>query len=210
MLLSAECYRDLYLDGKDEATVLDEIKKLHKEVKRLKYKMESPSYPFEEHPFPSERDQLTACRNYLSEAYASLTALGLVPERTEEEILGEEFNQNAAFVRKVSLAIGTYLDYCYELRFYENEATLCRIANGIKSVEVSLDKDKAIDTLLDMHIGEWRDSYLQEHYGSSFSEPTRWRLLIEFSNGHTPRFHEGSGVFPYNFDKIKRLLGVEE
>ena len=162
--------------------------------------------PFETHPFPSESDQLTACRSYLSEAYESLKLSGIPIEPTEEELLEENFEENASAIRKVSLAIGTYLDRCYELRIYDEEARLCRIADGIKSVEVSLDKDKALRTLLDMHIGEWRDTYLPEHYGSSFSEPTRWRLLIEFSNGHAPRFFEGVGVFPYNFEKIKKLL----
>ncbi len=210
MLLNAECYRDLYLDGKDEATVLDEIKKLRKEISRLKHKMESPSYPFEEHPFPSERDQLSACRNYLKEAYESLTRLGITPTFTEEETMSMDFIENASKIRKVSLAIGTYLDHCYELIIYDSEATLCKISNGVKSVEVSLDREKVISTLIDMRIGEWRDSYLPEHYGASFSEPTRWRLLIEFTDSHAPRFFDGAGVFPHNFERIKRLLGVEE
>ena len=210
MLLSAECYRDLYLDGKDVTTVLAEIKNLQKEISRLKYKMESPSYPFEEHSFPSEKDQLSACRNYLKEAYESLIRLGITPVFTEEEAMSMDFIENASKIRKVSLAIGTYLDHCYELRIYDGEAKLCKISDGVKSAEVTLDSEKVIGTLTDMYIGEWRDSYLPEHYGASFSEPTRWRLLIEFTDSHAPRFFEGAGVFPHNFERIKKLLGVEE
>ncbi|MBQ7332996.1 MAG: hypothetical protein IJW38_01435 [Clostridia bacterium] len=210
MLLSAETYRDMYLEGKDESSVKEEAVKLRREIARLKYKMESPSYPFETHPFPSEYDQLSACRSYLNEANERLLALGVTPEYSEEELLNRDFSNNADCIRKVSLAIGTYLDHCYELRIYDSEATLCRISGGNKSVEVSLDREKVISSLLTLNMGEWRDSYLPEHYGSSFSEPVRWRLLIEFSNSFAPRFYEGVGVFPYNFDKLKRLLGVED
>ncbi len=210
MLLSAEYYRDIYLDGKDEQTVKEEIKKLRREIERLKYKMESPSYPYETHPFPTESDQLSACKKYLNEAYDALSALGIAPELSEDELTAREFFENIPHVRKISLSIGIYLDSFYEVRIYQDRACLNRVARGVESVEITLDREKLLSSVAELDIGEWRDCYLPEHYGSNFSEPVRWRLLVEYNEGIAPKFYEGNGVFPYNFSGLTSLIGVEE
>ncbi len=200
----------MYLDGKDEACVRDEIKKLKGEIERLKYKMESPSYPYEAHSFPSEADQLAACRGYLAEACDALARLGGEIEMSEAEIIAADFRKNVPAIRKISLSIGIYLDSFYEVRVYADDARLTRNVHGIDSVEISLDKAKFLAGISELDMGEWRDGYLPEHYGSSFSEPVRWRLLVEFNDGIVPRFFEGNGVFPHNFADLTRLLGVDE
>ncbi len=210
MLLSKEYYRDIYLDGKDVQTVRDEIKKLKSEIERLKYKMESPSYPYETHPFPSELDQLHACRGYLAEARAALLSLGGEDELSEAELLSRDFSDNLQMIRKISLSIGIYLDSFYEVRVYPDRAVLTRVSRGVESVEISLDRDAFLSDVAELDIGQWRDCYLPEHYGSGFSEPIRWRLLVEYNDGIAPRFYEGNGIFPYDFSALAKLLGVEE
>ena len=210
MLISKDIYRDMYLDGKDAQTVRGEIKKLKSEIERLKYKMESPSYPYETHPFPTERDQLGACVGYLSEARRALVSLGEEDELTDAEIIARDFFNNLDSIRKISLTIGTYLDSFYEVRVYPDRAVLTRVARGIESVEISLDRANFLKEISDLDIGMWRDCYLPEQYGTGFSEPLRWRLLVEYNDGIAPRFYEGNGVFPHDFSQLCRLLGVDE
>jgi len=210
MLLGKDIYRDMYLDGKDAQAVRGEIKKLKSEIERLKYKMESPSYPYETHPFPTERDQLGACVGYLSEAREALSLLGEEDELTDTELMAKDFANNLQSIRKISLTIGIYLDSFYEVRLYPDRALLTRVCRGIESVEISLDRANFLKEISALDIGAWRDCYLPEHYGTGFSEPVRWRLLVEYNDGIAPRFYEGNGVFPHDFSGLCRLLGVDE
>lgn len=38
---------------------------------------------------------------------------------------------------------------------------------------------------------------------------TQWELTIEFYDEHKPFKTGGSNAYPYNFDALKELLGVE-
>ena len=48
MLISAECYYDLYIKGKEKEVIVGEISTLRNEMARLKQKLESPYYEYEE------------------------------------------------------------------------------------------------------------------------------------------------------------------
>ena len=60
-----------------------------------------------------------------------------------------------------------------------------------------------------MHIGEWRTSYTLERFGYHVCDGTQWELEIYFSKGHKPVKIYGDNAYPYNFDVLQELLGIE-
>ena len=47
------------------------------------------------------------------------------------------------------------------------------------------------------------------HYYLDIYNGTQWELTIEFSDGHKPFKTGGSNAYPYNFNAIQELLGIE-
>ena len=39
---------------------------------------------------------------------------------------------------------------------------------------------------------------------------TQWELEFEYNNGHKPVRFNGDNSYPYNFDKLKMLFGIND
>ena len=54
-----------------------------------------------------------------------------------------------------------------------------------------------------LYLGEWRASYKNYAILDGF----QWRLRLAFADGGEETF-EGSNAYPYNFNDLKRIFGV--
>ena len=72
-----------------------------------------------------------------------------------------------------------------------------------------LTKEEFLDGIRELHIGEWRARYDPSRFGYAVLDGTQWELEIYFSDGHMPVKIHGSNSYPYNFNKLKELLGID-
>ena len=71
-------------------------------------------------------------------------------------------------------------------------------------------KEDFLDGIRKLHLGEWRTSYWPERFGCTILDGTQWQLTINFSNGHKPLKSYGSNAYPYNYNELLELLGIDQ
>ena len=71
-------------------------------------------------------------------------------------------------------------------------------------------KSSFISKLKELHIGEWRNEYSTERFGYSLMDGTQWSLTIEYTNNEKPIKFYGSNSYPYNFEELLELFGINE
>lgn len=203
MLISAECYRDMYLKNESEEFILGEVSTLLTEIKRLKYKMESPYYEYEEHPYPAEREQLVACRGYLEEAREELNSRGI--DLAIFDIFSEEekMRQRLNSLKKITVNIGD--SECYSASENGGKIDIETYKDGKKCIYVS-EKEEFLHKLFDIRISEWRAIYLPKDYGCVEPFPVAWEVSIEFDGIETPMNFSGISVYPHNFTSFIELF----
>lgn len=212
MYISVDCYYDIYLKGKDKKAVLEEIEKLRAQIARIKLKMESPSYSVEINPYSTDASDIAQYREYLHTAVSVMKSSFSIPCKdilTESEVADIEFNKNVDNISSVILTMGRYMQYRYELSLSEHTAVLKTEHLNSEVSEKDVDIADARDMLRELHLGEWKEKYTSDCYGYSLSEPTLWKLRVEFRNGIKPFYSEGVGIFPHNFNLLCRLMGVD-
>ena len=209
MLLSPERYKETYLLGKDADGVKREIDALRRGIANLKHKIESPSFVLDETGRAGYEAELSAAREYLSAAKAALYELCAESYESEEESAARFINERLSSVRAVDLTIGVYLTMRHTLTIAGDEAVLRVSELHGDNVEVRMESERVIEAISALCLGEWRDAYLPEQYGCFMSEPERWHVRIEFSDGGAPLFYDGVGVYPYNFKAFCHVMGVE-
>ena len=70
-------------------------------------------------------------------------------------------------------------------------------------------KQAFLDGLQDLHIGEWRKNYNLKRFGYMVCDGTQWELEIHYSNGKKSSVIYGDNAYPYNFDKLQELFGID-
>ena len=209
MLITPECYRDTYLKGKDAEGVRMEIDALRKGIENLKKRMESPAAVFDESARPGPDAELASAREYLAVAKKTFFALTAKTCESEEEMAAEFINERLESVREIDLTIGDYLSMRYSLSVGAQESTLKVSELHGDELEVKMETAHVLEALRSLRIGEWRDTYLPEHYGCSMADAEKWHVRIEMNDGGAPLFFDGIGVYPYNFKAFCHLMGVE-
>ena len=210
MYISVENYKEMYLNGKDAAAVAEEIQKIRRQIARAKEKLESPANVYDSYANESETSVIDIYKGYLNAALGHLSALtGLPCELTEEEKASLIFDSTVDDISCITLTAGRYLQDKYELTFNGDVAEICELHLGDDSVCRGIDLSHARKTVKALHIGEWKETYTPEQYGCTLNEPTKWQLRIDYRSGSAPRFYDGFGIFPYNFDVLARLLGAD-
>lgn len=71
-------------------------------------------------------------------------------------------------------------------------------------------KETFMDALKGLHIGEWRRRYSTERFGYVVCDGTQWELEFEYNNGQRPVRFNGDNSYPYNFDQLKTLFGIDD
>jgi hypothetical protein len=214
MMISPESYYEEYLKGKNEKQIMTAIRGLKQKIGRLKNIMESPDYGNEAIIIPSESTRLWCTRLYLDRAKQALADVGgtYVPSKAEQKV--ELFDVSVPAISKVVFGIGGF--FCgYETRtvtVYEEHihfdveySLILKPSNLPDGLDYLCDKDEFLDGIREFHVGEWRTNYMNPYV----LDGTQWNLTIEFSDEHKPFKTGGSNAYPYNFDALKELLGVE-
>ena len=208
MLISAAQYHEMYIKNKDVEKIVKEVAELRRGIAGLKRRIESPSYYSEEHMAISEIDQVDASREYLATAIAELERLGAY-EPCEEELVCRYVESSNPDIRRIVLTIGVHFERKYDIDISGENGRLTVSKLHESEVEYPIEKDRVMRVIEELHMGEWRDTYLPEHYGCSLSEPEKWQLRIEYSSGRAPRFYDGAGVYPYNFSRLAEIMKYE-
>lgn len=217
MMISPEGYYEEYLKGKDAAQIMTAIRGLKKEMGRLKNTMEHPDYNTKVAMCPNEDTQLWCTRLYLERAKEALTAAGGKYTPSQSDLKADAFDASISAISKLTLSIGgffggheirtvTVADGAVKLlkghRFYPDE--MIEVPQDIWPLET----EDFLTGVRELHIGEWRRRYDLRRFGYIVLDGTQWELTIEFSDGQKKVTINGDNAYPYNFHKLRELLGM--
>ncbi|GAB6107999.1 hypothetical protein [Fusibacter bizertensis] len=217
MMISPEGYYEEYLKGKSKEQILSTIRGLKNEIGCLKNTMENPHYGQEPCIRPSEDTRIYWTREYLDRAKLAYAEAGGTYTMSKSEEKAAEFDSNITFISKITFSIGGFfggyrgyvVELSDELRAYtkllDDEEPLFLLDEDDEPFIIST----FASALADLHIGEWRRSYSTKRFGYMVCDGTQWDLEIEFNNGHKPVKYNGDNSYPYNFDKLTMLFGIE-
>ena len=209
-MISQNYYEEMYLKGKDAATVEREIRHLRAEIARRKQRMESPATSFEERRFPSSGVNVAMCREYLNSALRYLCEInGGIDIRSEEEKASDVIESLNGEIKSITLNVGKNPEKVYSVRVSEASAHLTVCAGGNTVSETELDRFGVMEVIDGLRMSEWKAEYTPEQYGCVLNLPTEWKLTIEYNGATASREYKGRGVTPYNFDILARLMGAE-
>ena len=147
------------------------------------------------------------------------TETGGIYTLSKSEEKAVDFDINMDSISKINFSIGGffggYRGYVVELsdelraytKLWEDEKPI--ILLDVDNEQI-FTKATFISMLADIHIGEWRRSYSTKRFGYMVCDGTQWELEFEFSNGHKPLRFNGDNAYPYNFDKLKMLFGIDD
>lgn len=219
MMISPEVYYEEQLKGKTKEQIISAIRGLKQEIGRLKNIMESPDYGQELIVHPSEDVRLHWTREYLEKAKQAYAEAGGIYTFSKSEEKADDFDLNMDFICKITFGIGGffggYRSYIVEIlhglkaytRLWEHEESLILFDN---ENEEPFTRDTFLAALADLHIGEWRRRYSTQRFGYTLCDGTQWELEFEYNNGHKPVRFDGDNSYPYNFNKLKILFGIDD
>lgn len=219
MMISPESYYDEYLKGKTQEQILSTIRGLKQEMGRLKNTLENESLREQQIVSPSEETRIQCTREYLQRAKLVYSEAGGKYKLSKAEEAAAEFETNLNAINKITLDIGGYFGgYCkyiveltdvlsaYKIPWEDKEPFDLMNTNENQTFA----KSDYLSALSELHIGEWRRRYSTERFGYYVLDGTHWALDFEYNNGHKSIRFSGDNSYPYNFEKLKLLFGIEE
>ncbi len=216
MMISSESFYEEYIKGKSEKQILSTIRGLKNRIGHLKNTIEHPEYVCTMHP--DERTQLWCNRLYLERAILALKEIGGTYIPSKAELYAAEFDENIPHICKLVFSIGGYFGGCETRTYFLNEEHLRMKIDRVQVFETAcpeiepdypISKEEMLEGLLSLHVGEWRKAYLPKRFGYAVFDGTQWELEIYYSNGRKPVKFYGSNSYPYNFNELTELLGVD-
>lgn len=219
MMISPESYFELYLKGKSEKEILSAIRGLKNQIGHLKNTMEHPDYGNAPLVHPTEAVRIWCTRLYLERAKQALLEMGVSYTPSQAEVKAKQFQDNIDYISKVRFEYGGYFGG-YEfytitvdeahIHFNLEHSLYEKPTNLPVTTDYPMSKDDFLDGLRELYIGEWRPSYRTERFGYVVLDGTQWSLQFEYNNGIKPISYYGSTSYPYNFDKLKALFGIDD
>ena len=218
MMISPNTYYEEFLKGKTAEEIMTAIRGLKQEIGHLKNTMEHPEYRRKPLIHPSEEVRLSYNRMYLERAKEALIEVGGTYKPSQAELKAAAFDESIPAICKVVFSIGGVFDFGEIRTYILDEEHLymdvdCFPFLKPSNLEIKQDdpltKEEFLDGIKELHIGEWRAHYEPSRFGYEVLDGTHWELEIYFSNGHMPVKIYGSNSYPYNFNKLKELLGIE-
>lgn len=220
MMISPEAYYEFQLKGKDAAAIKTAIRSLKRDISRLKNVMEHPDY--QPTIMPKEDTRIWCDRLNLERAKEALRELGEEYTPTKAEFKALQFDESIPEISSISLEIGGYFSgyQIYKLTVAEN--AIQRSVEGMLHHPIDeqtgqsnlgdledLSVEDFREALADLHIGEWRKRYDTERFGFGVLDGTQWELKIEYNGARKTLEFFGSNAYPYNFEQVKDLFGVD-
>lgn len=196
--------------GKLDLMTRDELKKeigaVRRRLYRLRKKMEHPDYKNrEEWIEPSDLTVYSVYREYLSHVIIRFISLGGEYRLGRKEKSDNAFNEKIEEIEQIIFERGAYCEfwetYCIDLSGKEVRAFFDD--GRIESPLYWNDKATFLKKLYDLHIGEWK-----REYRSLCCDGETWQLTFYYKDD-TKREYFGHLAYPYNYDKLLDLLGVE-
>lgn len=218
MMISPEGYYEFYLKGKTQEQIKSVIRGLKNEVGHLKNVMEHPDYGKEVIMKPSESTRLWYTRLYLQRAKEALVEAGGIYTPSQAELKAKDFEENIQHISKVIFSIGgfhggyeTYtIDLMGEhLQMDAEHSLMLKPSNFFVESDYPMTKEEFLTKIHELHIGEWRRSYTIQRFGYTVCDGTQWELEIYFSNMYKPVKIYGDNAYPYNFDELQKLFGID-
>ena len=219
MMISPEGYYEEYLKGKSKEQILSAIRGLKQEIGYLKNSMENPHYGQEPGMRPSEDTRIHWTREYLDRAKLAYAEAGGTYTMSKSEEKATDFDSNIAFISKITFSIGGFFGgyRSYVVEISDNLKAYTKLWENVEPLALlDTDNDETftkatfISALADLYIGEWRGSYSTQRFGYMVCDGTQWELEFEYNNGHKPVRFNGDNSYPYNFDKLKMLFGIND
>ena len=219
MMISPEGYYEEYLKGKTIEQIMTSIRGLKQELGRLKNSMESPHHGVKPIMHPNEDTRLHWTREYLELAKQAYAEAGGTYTLSKSEEKAADFDANMDAICKITFSIGGffggYRSYVVELsdrlkaytKLWDDEEPLLLLDDDNGE---PFTKGTFIAAIIDLHIGEWHRRYSTKRFGYTVCDGTQWELEIEYSNGHKPVMFDGDNSYPYNFDKLQMIFGIDE
>ena len=219
MMISPEGYYEENLKGKPKDQIMSAIRGLKQHIGLLKNTMESPDYGQEAIVHPSEDTRIHWTREYLERAKLAYNQAGGNYTLSKSEEMAADFDSNMDSICKIIFSIGGffggYRGYVVELsdevkaytKLWEDEEPLSLLDTDN---DETFTKATFIASIADLHIGEWRRRYSTQRFGYTVCDGTQWELEFEYNNGHKPVMFDGDNSYPYNFDKLQMIFGIDE
>ena len=219
MMISPEGYYEENLKGKTKDQIMSAIRGLKQEIGLLKNTMESPDYGQEAIVHPSEDTRIHWTREYLERAKLAYNQAGGNYTLSKLEEMAADFDSNMDSICKIIFSIGGFFggnrSYAVELsdevkaytKLWEDEEPLSLLDTDN---DETFTKATFIASIADLHIGEWRRRYSTQRFGYTVCDGTQWELEFEYNNGHKPVRFDGDNSYPYNFDRLKMLFGIDD
>lgn len=219
MMISPETYYEEYLKGKTKEQILSTILGLKQELGRLKNTLENESLREVHIVEPSVETRIQCTREYLQRARLAYFEAGGQYKLSKSEETAADFEANLYAINKITLDIGGYFGgYCkYIIEMMDGLNAYKMLWKDKEPFDLinmnenhPFTKSDYLSALSELHIGEWRRRYSTERFGYYVLDGTHWSLEIEYNNGHKSISFSGNNSYPYNFEKLKLLFGIEE
>lgn len=205
------CPESYYAEVKDKSPekMEKEIRKLKRSIARLKKDIENPEGE-PDNVCPSRSTRLYWSREYLKMAKRALSETGGEYHETKEEQRAQQFLENLPSLRRMELEICNFMswdEYVIEIDgdtvkyFPELESLLVE-----EQVET---REELLNRLRDVHLEEWKKTYSPKPYGMYILDGTQWCLKLEYGDGVRPVKYEGDNVFPWSFEELCALFGMD-
>lgn len=219
MMISPEGYNEENLKGKTKDQIMSAIRGLKQEIGLLKNTMESPDYGQEAIVYPSEDTRIHCNHEYLDIAKLAYNQAGGNYNLSKSEEKAADFDSNMDSICKIIFSIGGFFDgyrsYVVELsdevkaytKLWEDEEPLLLLDTDN---DETFTRATFIASIADLHIGEWRRRYSTQRFGYTVCDGTQWELEFEYNNAHKPVRFGGDNSYPYNFDRLKMLFGIDD
>lgn len=179
MVIDEKTYYEMYIEGRTEKEIREEIDELKKEIIRMQCYMEQPYYGKLMRMHPSEDLQIFYHRKYLKAAILGLKEMGIPYILTAEEFKASEFQVNLENISSISLNIEfeNEPNTVYEIKF-DNDGYIAT-KNNIEEIEIlnlyirhankrnEANKFEVIKALKELHMCEWRSEYKYNEYNKS-------------------------------------------
>lgn len=218
MMISPEGYYEEYLKGKTAAQIMTAIRGLKNEIGHLKNTMEHPDYGSAPIMHPSEDVRLWCTRMYLERAKEALVEAGGTYTPSQAELKVAAFEERIPLITKLVFSIGGFFGG-HEIRTITVNGDCVNMTRGnsflpddaeqVPEEIWSFTKEELFDGIRELHIGEWRTNYDLRRFGYAVLDGTQWELNIEFGDSQKSVSICGDNAYPYNFDKLKELLGMD-
>lgn len=214
MMISPESYYEMNLKGKTEDEIRCEIRDLQNEIEKLKAVIEHPESIGDSMSFSTNASNISVKRRYLERAKQALLETGAVYTLSEAELRSQSFQENIDSIKKISLKFDSFFEGDEYTATLDEEHIRFRHENHLMMVlgdttDDPMTREDFLCRLRELYIGEWREKYSAEDFGYMVMDGTRWSLDIEYSNGAKPVHYHGSDAYPYNFNSLEELFGIE-